>query len=536
MFHNAIVKNYLSSESSEDITGEWFLMSSPKPVLFTLIIYLLFVLKIGPEFMRNRSPYNLKIILVVYNILQVLISTIVFYISTDHILKNGLIIRQQQCVTENKEFKIKTASIVYYYFLAKVSELFDTIFFVLRKRDRQVSFLDVYHHTFTVGFSWCTARFDPAYIFIVIGVVNSFIHIIMYAYYGLAAFPNLTKYLWWKKYITKMQLVQFFLMMFHLISNHSLSSCRSSNIWVFLLIANNMLFVYLFSNFYVKEYHNRRQAEETAHKYISGVINSNNINNYKNDKINFVHFLVENIEEWSVMSSPVTIIIIVVAYLGFVLKLGPKLMKKRSAFELRMMLVVYNLLQVGVSLFIFCVGTNLLLQNGFIIQRQCVADNTELKIKTVSIIQYYFYAKISELLDTVFFVLRKRDRQISFLHVYHHTFTLLVTCYTLNYDPDYCFIFLCTLNSFIHIIMYAYYGLAAFPNLTKYLWWKKYITKMQLIQFLVMIVQMLLSHQLSSCKTSYVLFVSLILYILLLIYLFSRFYAKEYLKNDKSLK
>ncbi|KPI98124.1 Elongation of very long chain fatty acids protein 4 [Papilio xuthus] len=263
-------------------------MSSPKPVLFTLIIYLLFVLKIGPEFMRNRSPYNLKIILVVYNILQVLISTIVFYISTDHILKNGLIIRQQQCVTENKEFKIK--------------------------------------------------------------------------------------------------------------------------------------------------------------------------------------------------------------------------------------------------------GTNLLMQNGFIIQRQCVADNTELKIKTVSIIQYYFYAKISELLDTVFFVLRKRDRQISFLHVYHHTFTLLVTCYTLNYDPDYCFIFLCTLNSFIHIIMYAYYGLAAFPNLTKYLWWKKYITKMQLIQFLVMIVQMLLSHQLSSCKTSYVLFVSLILYILLLIYLFSRFYAKEYLKNDKSLK
>lgn len=33
----------------------------------------------------------------------------------------------------------------------------------------------------------------------------------------------------------------------------------------------------------------------------------------------------------------------------------------------------------------------------------------------------YYIAKLTELLDTVFFVLRKKDRQISFLHMYHHT-------------------------------------------------------------------------------------------------------------------
>lgn len=33
----------------------------------------------------------------------------------------------------------------------------------------------------------------------------------------------------------------------------------------------------------------------------------------------------------------------------------------------------------------------------------------------------YFIAKVVELLDTVFFVLRKRTRQITFLHLYHHT-------------------------------------------------------------------------------------------------------------------
>lgn len=33
----------------------------------------------------------------------------------------------------------------------------------------------------------------------------------------------------------------------------------------------------------------------------------------------------------------------------------------------------------------------------------------------------YYMCKITELLDTVFFVLRKKQNQISFLHVYHHT-------------------------------------------------------------------------------------------------------------------
>lgn len=37
-------------------------------------------------------------------------------------------------------------------------------------------------------------------------------------------------------------------------------------------------------------------------------------------------------------------------------------------------------------------------------------------------------------------------------------------------------------NSFIHVIMYSYYGLSTLgPNVTKYLWWKKYLTIIQLV-------------------------------------------------------
>ena len=38
------------------------------------------------------------------------------------------------------------------------------------------------------------------------------------------------------------------------------------------------------------------------------------------------------------------------------------------------------------------------------------------------------------------------------------------------------------LNSFIHVIMYSYYGFAAMgPVVQKYLWWKKYLTQLQLV-------------------------------------------------------
>jgi len=39
-------------------------------------------------------------------------------------------------------------------------------------------------------------------------MINSFTHVLMYTYYGLSALgPHMQKYLWWKKYLTRVQLV-----------------------------------------------------------------------------------------------------------------------------------------------------------------------------------------------------------------------------------------------------------------------------------------------------------------------------------------
>jgi hypothetical protein len=42
-----------------------------------------------------------------------------------------------------------------------------------------------------------------------LAVINSFVHIIMYTYYLLSALgPTVQKYLWWKKYLTTLQMVR----------------------------------------------------------------------------------------------------------------------------------------------------------------------------------------------------------------------------------------------------------------------------------------------------------------------------------------
>ena len=41
------------------------------------------------------------------------------------------------------------------------------------------------------------------------GMLNSFVHVVMYSYYAIAALgPAYQKYLWWKKYLTVFQMVR----------------------------------------------------------------------------------------------------------------------------------------------------------------------------------------------------------------------------------------------------------------------------------------------------------------------------------------
>ncbi|KAJ9590199.1 hypothetical protein L9F63_016688 [Diploptera punctata] len=224
-------------------TNEWFLITSPMPGVTIMGTYLYFVLSWGPRYMQHRKPYDLSNTLIVYNFLQVVVSVFLFYEGLD---AAWLTKYSWQCEP--------VARGVYLYFLAKLSELLDTVFFVLRKKQRQITFLHMYHHTVMPMISWGCTKYYPGGHGTFIGVINSFVHIIMYFYYMMAAMgPQFQKYLWWKKYITTLQMGQFclaFLHSFQLLFH----DCEYPRWSLFLILPNAIFFYYLFSDFYNKAY------------------------------------------------------------------------------------------------------------------------------------------------------------------------------------------------------------------------------------------------------------------------------------------
>ncbi|XP_026729379.1 elongation of very long chain fatty acids protein 7-like [Trichoplusia ni] len=270
-----------------DFVDNWFMMSTPYPMLAITAMYLLFVLKIGPEYMKKRPPFVLKNILVAYNAFQVLASAYLVYLCTKIMIPNGFVSRT--CLLEKEDTRYAIPTAMYYYHLAKVSELLDTIFFVLRKKDKQVTFLHVYHHALMIITSWAFLKYEPTYTTIFIRNINSFVHIVMYTYYGLAAFPSLAKYLWWKKYITSMQLVQFSLILIQFVMTCIQSECKPSYGVCLVVIMNTTLFLHLFRQFYVKTYKQKKNLKDNKNRVMNDKMNNDdnvtlNGNHLKNRK------------------------------------------------------------------------------------------------------------------------------------------------------------------------------------------------------------------------------------------------------------
>ncbi|XP_042370085.1 elongation of very long chain fatty acids protein 4-like, partial [Plectropomus leopardus] len=94
-----------------------------------------------------------------------------------------------------------------------------------------------------------------------IGQVNTFVHIVMYSYYGLAAIgPHMQKYLWWKRYLTSLQLVQFLLVLLH--SGHNLfTECDYPDSMNLVVFSYCVTLIILFSNFYYQSYLKKKKQK-----------------------------------------------------------------------------------------------------------------------------------------------------------------------------------------------------------------------------------------------------------------------------------
>nr|UBB58397.1 fatty acid elongase 2 [Paedocypris micromegethes] len=237
---------------------------------------------------------------------------------------------------------------------------------------------------------------------------------------------------------------------------------------------------------------------------------------------------------WLLLDSYTPTFLLTLLYLSSVY-LGVKLMKNRPAYSLKNPLLLYNFLVTLLSAYMLVELISSVWSAGYRLQCQSLDEAGDRDIRVAKVLWWYYFSKLIEFLDTIFIVLRKKNSQISFLHVYHHASMFNIWWCVLNWIPCGQSFFGPMLNSFIHILMYSYYGLSTIPSMQKYLWWKRYLTQAQLVQFVLTI-----THTVSAwvvpCGFPLGCLKFQTFYMCTLVVLFVNFYMQTYRKRSSGAK
>jgi len=245
------------------------------------------------------------------------------------------------------------------------------------------------------------------------------------------------------------------------------------------------------------------------------------------------------VKDWPLVSSPIPTILLVTSYLVGIKSLQ-KYMKNREPVKwLKPVLVVYNfclvLLSAWMAIEIF-VSSYLGLGYNFCCNNIDYSDNSKPAIRLAFALYVFWLSKFLEFCDTIFMALKKRNDQISFLHVYHHVSMPLLWWFGIKFAAGGDSYWSAMLNSFVHVIMYSYYLLSA---LGYDIWWKHYLTQLQMFQFSLLMGFSIYS-EFDICGPEYTFFLwmrrAMAVYMFSLLVLFGKFYVQAYLDSKNRRK
>lgn len=160
---------------------------------------------------------------------------------------------------------------------------------------------------------------------------------------------------------------------------------------------------------------------------------------------------------------------------------GNALMASRKEMACKASMAIYNLYATGLSAVMFALFAREIGAAGLAGTFTSRANSPAL----TAVIWVAYQSKFIEYFDTLFMVLRKKQKQISTLHVVHHAEMAPLTWWWLLNGTLNC-AFGPLLNAAIHTAMYGYYGLTGMG--IKMGWFAPYMTAAQMLQFLILVV------------------------------------------------
>ncbi|XP_064482566.1 very long chain fatty acid elongase AAEL008004-like [Ornithodoros turicata] len=227
--------------------------------VFTLTLtYLYFVYVAGPRWMKYRKPFEIINLVRVYNLTMVYLNARFFWLFVSHCYlpggKYNLFCQGISKTVDPADYELYWQGS--WYVLVRYADYLDTVFFIMRKKFNQVTRLHVIHHTTVTCSAWFYFLFAPEGQPALGLCMNAFVHVVMYTYYFLSTFgPEVKKYLWWKIYLTRLQILQFVIFIGHM-SIPLFVDCGFPKSLCLVPIANTVVILMLFIDYYYRAYIN----------------------------------------------------------------------------------------------------------------------------------------------------------------------------------------------------------------------------------------------------------------------------------------
>ncbi|MCO5611408.1 hypothetical protein L7F22_065661 [Adiantum nelumboides] len=243
------------------------------------------------------------------------------------------------------------------------------------------------------------------------------------------------------------------------------------------------------------------------------------------------------------VDSPTPVLLAAITYISIVLpglswirasNAKPRL---REPFLLQALVVFHNLFCVCLSLYM-CLGIAV---RAFQLKYTLWGNPYDPNETTMAHYIYIFYmSKYIELMDTIIMLLKRNVRQVTVLHVYHHMSVAVIWWIISHHAPGGDAYFSGAINSAVHVLMYTYYLLSALFRSNekarqKYLFWGRYLTQLQMIQFIFNWIQALYCIKVQAPYPHF-LYKVLFYYMMSLLMLFANFYVRKYTSFTKVKK